>query len=148
MAGVGRAMPMVLEGKPKIILGDKLSVAGAIVHLKGIDAPEKGQECHVASGRAFDCGLVSKTALMDLTAAVAVTCQLTGDNRNGVPEAQCFASGYDLSKGMVHTGWALAWPTKGTIYGAVERAARKARRGLWRGNFVKPWEWRKSRRGE
>ena len=141
-------MPMVMNGKPIILSGDKLAVAGRVVHLKGIDAPEENQQCHVKSGRAFDCGLVAKTALMDLTAAANVACQLTGKRRNGVPEAQCFAASYDLSKGMVHTGWALAWPRKGTIYGAVERAAQKARRGLWCGKFDKPWDWRKARHGQ
>ena len=75
-----------------------------------IDAPEQGQLCRVANGRAFDCGLVSKTALMDLTVAVSISCRLTGGTRDDLPEAQCFAAGYDLSKGMVHTGWALLWP--------------------------------------
>lgn len=138
------AAPMALKGKPTIILGDRLSVDGLVVHLKGIDAPENGQQCHVATGRAFDCGLVSKTALMDLTVAISVTCNLTGAKRGEVPEAQCFGGGYDLSKGMVHTGWALAWPTSGTIYSEVERAAQKAGRGLWGGKFTKPWRWRKN----
>ena len=60
--------------------------------------------------------------------------------------AICFAGGYNLSKGMVHTGWALAWPRSGTIYAAVEKAARKAKHGLWRGKFVNPWDWRRGNR--
>ena len=136
------AAPMTIKGKPEILSGDTLSINGTVLHLKGIDAPEKGQLCRVASGRAFDCGLVSKTALMDLTVAVSVSCRLTGGARDDLPEAQCFAAGYDLSKGMVHTGWALAWPRTGTIYSAVEITARKSSRGLWRGKFIAPWDWR------
>jgi len=42
---------------------------------------------------------------MDLTVAVSVSGRLTGGERDDLPEAQCFAAGYDLSKGMVRTGW-------------------------------------------
>ena len=145
---MGASTPVlnILKGNPEILSGDTLSISGTVLHLKGIDAPEKGQVCHVASGRAFDCGLVSKTALMDLTAAVSVSCRLTGGIRLDLPEAQCFAAGYDLSKGMVHTGWALAWPRTGTIYSAVEIAARKSRHGMWRGKFIAPWDWRAGNR--
>ncbi len=136
------AEPMTIRGKPEILSGDTLSIAGTVLQLKGIDAPEEGQLCKVANGRAFDCGLVSKTALMDLTVAVLVSCRPTGGKRNKLPEAQCFAGGYDLSKGMVHTGWALAWPRTGTIYSAVENSARKSSRGMWQGNFIAPWDWR------
>ena len=148
VTGTGSAAPVTVTGKPEILSGDTLSVAGTVFHLQGIDAPEKGQLCQVSSGRSFDCGLVSKTALMDLTAAVSVSCRPTGALRDGLPEAQCFAAGYDLSKGMVHTGWALAWPRTGTIYGRVEITANKASRGMWRGKFIAPWDWREGRRME
>lgn len=146
VSSVASASPVTIKGKPDIRSGDTLSIHGTVLHLKGIDAPEKGQFCRVAGGRAFDCGLVSKTALMDLTVAVSVTCQLTGSKRGAVPVAQCFAGGYDLSKGMVHTGWALAWPRTGTIYSAVEVSARKSSRGMWRGKFITPWDWRSGTR--
>jgi endonuclease YncB( thermonuclease family) len=47
---------------------------------------------------------------------------------------------------MVHTGWALALPVRGTVYAAVQEQAQKARRGLWRGDFIRPWKWREGRR--
>jgi len=53
---------------------------------------------------------MSKTVLMDLTVAVSTFCRLIGGTRDDLPETQCSAAGYDLSKGMVHTGWALVWP--------------------------------------
>ena len=121
------AAPMTIKGKPEILSGDTLSITGTVLHLKGIDAPEKGQLCRVASGRAFDCGLVSKTALMDLTVAVSVSCRLTGGARDDLPEAQCFAAGYDLSKGMVHTGWALAWVDIGLFSHGGGQATTRAR---------------------
>ncbi|MBT5049672.1 MAG: thermonuclease family protein [Rhodospirillaceae bacterium] len=137
-----------ISGKPEIISGDTLSIGGTTVRLAGIDAPETGQNCRVVSGRIFDCGRISATALMDLTVAATVSCRLTGERLDSLPSAKCTAGGYDLSKGMVHTGWALAWPRSGTNYSAVEAAARKRKHGLWRGRFEMPWDWRRKQRGE
>lgn len=145
-AGPAHGDPANLSGEAEVISGDKLSIGGKVVRLAGIDAPETGQICQVPSGRGFDCGRISATALMDLTVASTVFCHLTGKSLDGVPLARCRAGGYDLSKGMVHTGWALAWPRTGTIYVAVEAAARKRKHGLWRGSFETPWDWRRKHR--
>ena len=45
------------------------------------------------------------------------------------PAAHCLSNGYDLSAGMVHTGWARA---TGAAYREIETKARAARRGMWR----------------
>ena len=57
--------------------------------------------------------------------------------------AVCFADGFDIGRNMVHTGWALAYRSQSTVYIDTEEAARKAKRGMWRGTFVKPWDWRR-----
>jgi endonuclease YncB( thermonuclease family) len=36
---------------------------------------------------------------------------------------------------MVHTGWAVADPAIGQKFAKTQARARKARRGLWRGEF-------------
>ena len=41
---------------------------------------------------------------------------------------------------MVRSGWALADRTVEQDYGALEDAARKARRGLWSGEFERAAE--------
>lgn len=135
-----------IKGAPRVISGDTLMLAGQRLRLYGVDAPELGQRCRLANGRRYDCGLVSTTALMDLTAGVSITCRPRPDRTDGEIFATCFAGGYDLSHGMAHTGWALAWPETGTIYAGVQERARKARRGLWQGAFVAPWQWRAGRR--
>ena len=43
-------------------------------------------------------------------------------------------------------GLALAYRRYSTDYVGQEQAAREARRGLWLGEFVKPWQWRKGKR--
>ena len=46
---------------------------------------------------------------------------------------------------MVGAGWALVVGGVAPEYAGAEKAARAARRGIWRGEFVTPWEWRKAR---
>jgi len=137
-----------LAGTPTILDGDTIELDGQVLHLQGIDAPELGQQCTI-KGRAYDCGMISRTALMDLTAGTPVVCTLTGsrpaDQDEGVP-ARCSADGYDLSEGMTYTGWALvdraAQAPEVALYAARVDRARQARRGLWRGRFIAPWAWR------
>ena len=138
-----------LSGIPEVIDGDTIVVAGETVRLFGIDAPEMGQNCAIGA-RTYDCGAVSRTALLDLTAGTPVTCELMpgasgGNNREGAP-GRCFAAGYDLSEGMAYTGWALAERDRTGRYVSFETGAQKARRGLWKGDFVPPWAWRDGER--
>ena len=88
-----------LSGTPEVIDGDTIVVAGETVRLFGIDAPEMGQNCAIGA-RTYDCGAVSRTALLDLTAGTPVTCELmkgatSADSPEGKP-GRCFAAGYDL----------------------------------------------------
>ena len=43
-------------------------------------------------------------------------------------------------------GWAFAYRKYSRRYVAEETAAKAARRGIWRGEVVAPWEWRKGKR--
>ena len=130
-----------ITGPPTVVTGDLLEVAGQRLRLAGIDAPEPGQTCSLRD-RSYDCGRISATALMDLTAGVEVTCRLHGEAAAEPSQATCHAGGYDLSEGMVYTGWALADPQGDGRYKRFEAGAEKARRGLWKGAFEPPWEWR------
>jgi endonuclease YncB( thermonuclease family) len=133
-----------IVGTPRIVSGDSLDVRGYRLRLFGIDAPELGQVC-MRDGSAYDCGRIAATALMDLTAGIAVRC-LPKHRMNETLVAECYASDYDLSEGMVYTGWALALPDEGRRYEGLENGAKKARRGLWGGEFIAPWEWRLGKR--
>ena len=133
--------PAQVTGTPTVIDGETLVVAGRQFRLTGIDAPDLAQTCRIRN-RSYGCGRVSRTALMDLVAGVRVRCIPVGGAAGTTAQARCFADGYDLSEGMVYTGWALAMPRQNTRYARIEGGARKARRGLWQGPFVPPWQWR------
>ncbi len=47
---------------------------------------------------------------------------------------------------MVSEGLALAYRKSSKDYVAAEDAAKTAGRGLWRGKFIAPWEWRRGKR--
>jgi endonuclease YncB( thermonuclease family) len=134
-----------MTGTPEIIDGDTLELEGQAIRLYGIDAPELGQTCTI-QGRAYDCGKIARTALLDLTAGVAVSCRVLAAEPSagkGAPRpGRCYAQGYDLSEGMAYTGWALAARQVSERYVVFEERARAAGRGLWKGRFVSPWAWR------
>ena len=44
---------------------------------------------------------------------------------------------------LVKNGWALAYRRYSKAYVGQEQAAQAAGRGMWRGEFVMPWDWRK-----
>ena len=117
-----------LAGYPEILDGDTLRFAGAErVRLAGVDAPEGSQFCAKASG--------------------LVRCEASQRGRYGRWIAVCFnAAGENVAGRLVAQGWALAYRRYSYKYVSQEHAARKARRGLWRGRFIKPWEWRRGLR--
>ena len=58
----------------------------------------------------------------------------------------CYLKGEDLNGWLVSQGHALAYRRYGTQYVEQEEAARPAKRGVWAGAFVAPWEWRAGER--
>lgn len=147
-----RAEPKdTLHGHPEVVDGDSLALGGHRLRLHGVDAPELGQTCTI-KGRSYDCGMVARTALLDLTAGTPVACRLLEDapalpdTAPGETAARCSVGGYDLSEGMAYTGWALAQRAVTRRHVPHEARARERRHGLWKGTFVTPWDWRAGRR--
>lgn len=123
------AVPALAGEAVEIVDGDTLLVDGNEVSLFGVDAPELGALCRRGADES-DCGVLAQAALLDLTAGAEVICSPAG----GTPgKVLCRANGYDLSEGMIYTGWATALPGEGRRYMALEGRARDAERGLWSG---------------
>jgi endonuclease YncB( thermonuclease family) len=131
-----------LTGPARIIDGDTIVVAEEIVRLHGIDAPELDQTFWWR-GRYLSCGTMALAALEALTAGVSLRCEVVERDRHGRLVAKCFSpNGIDIGRRLVSAGWALAYRQYSMDYVDAENEAREARRGMWRGRFVKPWEWR------
>lgn len=136
-----------VAGDAVALSGDTLEVGGQRIKLDGIIAPVEGQICR-QNGRPYDCHRIATTALMDLTAGMRIRCVPLHTRFDHVLVATCFAAGYDLSEGMAYTGWALGDPKSGGRYRRFEAQARRHKHGLWRGDFVPPWQWKKSQRSD
>ena len=134
-----------VTGTAKVIDGDTLEVAGQRFNLYGADAPELGQTCQWPN-KTIPCGDVARTALMDLVAGVEVTCKPQWKDPDGGWLAYCFADGFDLGENMVHTGWALVARQYCSHHSATEERAKAAKRGLWKGQFTTPRDWRAARK--
>ncbi len=134
-----------LFGSARVVDGDTLELAGVRVRLHGIDAPESGQSCR-AGGRPWPCGREAARALARRIAGEPVTCPERDRDVYGRVVAVCTVGGQDLNRWMVAEGWAFAYRRYSRAYVAAESRARAARRGIWRGEVVAPWEWRRGKR--
>ena len=132
-----------ITGKPRVIDGDTIEIADERIRLHGIDAPEAKQTCKDNNGKEWRCGQDATFALLNLVGNHWITCK--GDKRDRYKRliAVCFAGPHNLNAKMVRQGWALAYRRYSMDYVDDERAAKVARKGIWSGEFVPPWEWRK-----
>lgn len=131
----------IVSGGATVIDGQTLVVAGKLFSLHGIVAPDPGQTCQWTD-ITVPCGIISRTALMDLVVAATVNCQATGAAPlpDGALPARCEVDGFDVGRNMVHTGWAVVDRRVGDTYAETEEKARAANRGLWKGTFPVPWD--------
>ena len=85
-------------------------------------------------------------ALANIIGDKPVTCR--GDERGkyGRLIAVCNVGLLRINAMMVTRGWALAYRQYSNEYIPEEEDARIHKRGLWRGQFVPPWEWRRGKR--
>ncbi len=134
-----------IAGTASVIDGDTLEVHGQRIRLHGIDAPESRQLCFV-DGKPWQCGKDAANALADKIARRPVACKDLGRDRYKRIIARCTVAGEDLGEWMVSQGLALAYRRYSLDYVDEEAEAQAARRGIWSGEFVKPWEWRRGKR--
>ena len=136
-----------MSGRARVIDGDTIQVQATRIRLHGIDAPELDQLCHV-DARQWRCGREAARALEEMIGTGTLTCEVLDRDRYGRSIAVCRAGGEDLGAWMVSEGWALAYRHYATDYVAEEAEAKAAGRGIWRGRFVPPWEWRRTSQAE
>ncbi len=127
-----------------VIDGDTIVLDGKRIRLFGIDAPEKSQPCQVQKA-AVACGIIARNALIGFVTGATVQCDREDVDRYGRDVSRCYAEGYDLSAGMVRDGLAVAYRQYSLSYVSEEENAKRLKRGMWKGTFVMPWDWRSQR---
>jgi endonuclease YncB( thermonuclease family) len=140
----GFAAPALADttGRASVIDADTIDIRGERIRLHGIDAPESRQTCE-ADGETWRCGQQAALALADKIGTANVTCDDRGGDRYGRTIAVCRLGDLDLNGWLVAEGWALAYRHYSTDYVPQEDDARAASKGMWRGRFVPPWDWRR-----
>lgn len=134
-----------LAGQASVVDGDTLEIHGVRVRLWGIDAVESSQTCLDASGQPWPCGRRAAFALADFIGRSPVSCLPKDTDRYGRVVAVCSARGVELNRWLVAQGWALAYlDYGGAVYLPAQEEARRERRGVWRGSFTPPWEYRRN----
>lgn len=132
-----------IKGTAEVTDGDSLKVAGCPIRLHGIDAPEKDQWCLDGSGKQVACGHDSTERLRAFIGSREVSCEKKDvDLKYCRTLARCSVDGEDIEAWMVRQGLALAYDQYSTDYIPQQNEARAAKRGLWGGRFVAPWDFR------
>ncbi len=136
------AQTVDLTGIPIIGDADTLNIGPTKVRLEGIDAPEMDQVCVNANGDVWPCGIEARDQLKAHIAGRKISCTPSGTDRYRRTLGTCKLEGEDLNGWMVQQGWALAYLKYSSVYVHAEQDARTNQRGLWRGAFIAPWDWR------
>jgi len=144
---IARAANYDLSGRvqiTKVSDGDSLRSGTLQIRLFGIDAPELNQECKDQNGEIWGCGITAHRQLVTLIGTKKeLQCSLRDVDRYGRLIMQCFNGSTDIGAAMVQSGHALAYRHFSNLYIAEEEQAKTALKGVWRGTFSPPWEWRR-----
>lgn len=130
-----------------VVDGDSLRAGNEDIRLDGVDAPELRQTCIDEGGREWPCGRAARQHLRALIAHAVVSCPPRGRDRYGRTLAVCSAGGVaDIGEAMVRDGYAVNYDRFTSRYATAEAQARAAKRGIWRGRFERPEDWRAGNR--
>ena len=92
------------------------------------------------------CGQAATKALRKKIDNRVVQCLSDKKDRYKRYIAICFVDGLILNRWLVLNGWAVAYRKYSQDYVKAEAIARDQRVGIWSGDFVLPWKWRRGKR--
>ena len=123
--------------KIKIIDGDSFWLKEQEIRLEGIDAPEYNQQCYDEKENLYDCGRKATEHLRRLIKN-DVKCIQTAKDKYKRKVMICESNGKIINKEMVASGWAVAYTQYTKEYINDERLAKKTKKGVWQGRFMRP----------
>lgn len=131
---------------PRIISGDTFEVGGRYFRLFGISAPIANQTCADGKGRSYRCGKTAALWLKEWIDGEELECHVIQQDTTGNMVGTCALGEYDIGAALVNAGWAVANPKYAdayAIYVIYEEQAQRNKRGLWEGQFYRPWDWQR-----
>ena len=135
----------IIEGKVKIIEGDTIHIGNNKIRLYGIDAPEINQTCTIEK-IIWECGFESSLALESIISEKEVQCEIVDIDRYKRFVAKCFVKNINLNQYMVQNGWAVAYRYYSDDFIKNEEIAKKNKAGIWQGEFLEPYLFRKQQK--
>lgn len=134
-----------ITGYARVISGSIIKVEGVYIKLFGIAAPNIQQTCSNKHGAGYYCGREAAIWLQNWLNNRVVTCYILGQIVRGRATGACFVENnkYDVAAAVINAGWAVAYTRNTQIYVPYEQQAAQNRKGLWQGEFYKPWDWEK-----
>jgi endonuclease YncB( thermonuclease family) len=133
-----------LSGPARVVDSNTFEIGTRRLRLVGVDAPDLAQTCPTRKGETYPCGRVAAQTLAKLLKDGPLACRGDETDTAGRLLVRCSIRGFDVGEQYVLTGRAFADPETGQAYRRAEGTAEKLREGMWRGEFQKPWDWRKS----
>jgi len=135
-----------VTGIAKVVDGDSLEIGTARIRLYAIDAPEGRQLC-TRNSASWPCGRQAADKLRALIGNASIDCVQRDIDKYRRIVAVCKNGATDLGAAMVNAGLALAYRQYSSDYIGEEDDARRAKRGMWAGEFTAPWDYRHSTAG-
>ena len=132
-----------VTGPARVVDGDTIHIGDTKIRLHGIDTPETKQECKDANGNPWMAGVDATAYLKSLTDGNEVTCSSHGNDRYGRMIGSCEVDGTDINRAMVIAGLARAYRQYSERYLFEEHSAMRNKAGMWGGECMAPWEWRR-----
>jgi endonuclease YncB( thermonuclease family) len=151
-------------GIARIVDGDTIVVNEVRIRLEGIDAPESTQACgrptaDPVSTNPFGpanmlgkpdrpssqwaCGTEATRHLARMIGHAEVRCDDLGPDKYGRTLGRCFVGQLNVNAAMVRDGYAWAYVKYSKDYVSLEAEARAARVGIWQGEAMPAWDYRK-----
>lgn len=133
----------VVYGSVRVINADTFEMYGNYFRLFGVDAPESNQICSDKQGRSYNCGREAARWLKSWIEDNELECHVVKQDTKGNMIGTCSYGQYDIGAALVNAGWAVADTKYTDVYYPYEIQAQQDQRGLWRGKFYRPEDWRK-----
>jgi endonuclease YncB( thermonuclease family) len=155
-------------GSARVVDGDTIIVNAVRIRLEGIDAPESTQACSKVIGdpivaavnplpfsppnmlgkpersaNQWACGAEATRHLARILGQAEVRCDDLGPDKYGRTLGRCFVGQLNVNATMVRDGFAWAYVKYSKDYVTLEEEARAARVGIWQGDAMPAWDYRK-----
>ena len=125
----------------RVVDGDSLETDGKKVRLIGIDAPEYYQTCFDENNIEYDCGLDAFEYLQNIiekgmAQGKKLKCKKISTDKYGRDLSECSIGKTNINRKMVKSGHAISyWSDK---YKKLENKAKKNKKGIFKGKFMRP----------